>query len=81
MSNYAFVSLGDSEVSVSFDYDLGEPERWNGLTGVGNPEVPAYLELTSVLINGVWVGTEVFAEDWIARTEQHLLDIASEYLP
>jgi hypothetical protein len=46
----------DRSALARFDYEPGEAERWNGLTGVGNPEIPASVEVTEVNIDGHWYG-------------------------
>lgn len=47
---------------VMFDYDEGEPERWNGLTGVGNPETPPSLEITAVDFGGGLQSPDAFPQ-------------------
>ena len=63
---------------MSFDYDLGEREWFDARAGVGGPEIPPSVEISAVLINGVWVGTELFAKFWVDATEQRLLETELE---
>ena len=64
----------DRCVMARFDYDRGEPQRWNGLTGVGNPETPASVQVDDINIDGRWYGRdELPSVDW-EDLEQQIMD-------
>jgi len=73
------VWLGDVEVDCDYEYDRGEPERWNGLTGVGNPETPPSVYVTEVCVNGEWLPAEAFDQDQCDKWDQYVMDQLIEY--
>lgn len=70
------VTWGDAEVTLEYEFTDGEPESWNGLTGVGHPGCPASVSIIQALINGVWIDPDgIVHPDLIDRWEA---DIAKE---
>lgn len=70
------VTWGDVEVKLEYEFTDGEPESWNGLTGVGHPGSPAEVSILQMLINGVWIDPDgIVHPDLIDRWEA---DIAEE---
>ena len=70
----ATVFHGDNEILVRYDYDKGEPMRWNGLTGVGTPEIPPSIEVCEVLYRGHWTPASHFSPAEHADWEQQIMD-------
>jgi hypothetical protein len=71
-------SIDDEDAEVRYDYDAGEPERWNGLTGVGNPAIGPSVEIYEYRVgNGPWT-SPTGKEPWIERVEQEIIDAEAE---
>ena len=48
-------ALGPLDALVEYEYEAGEPERWNAMAGVGNPAIGPSVSVLGVLLNGRWV--------------------------
>ena len=60
-------SLGDTEVTVRFEYEaecLGHGDH---------PDYSETLTIEEVCIGGVWIAGNFFADGWLADTEQLIL--------
>lgn len=71
-------TVDDEPVTVRYDYEAGEPERWNGLTGVGNPASgPIVVVYEIKRSDGVWRTVDP-KEPWLERVEQEIIDVMIE---
>jgi hypothetical protein len=62
---------------VRFDYYPGEPMRWNGLTGVGNPASDPSVAITEVNFGRGWESPDVYHEvDWSALESEVMEKLA-----
>lgn len=69
------VTWGDAEVKLEYEFTDGEPESWNGLTGVGHPGSPAEVSILQMLINGVWIDPDGLVHpDLIDRWETEIAE-------
>ena len=69
------IDVDDLPMYFRYDYDRGERERWNGLTGVGNPEIPPSVMVTEVSLDGVtWNDPEMYPQLNMEVIEQEIMD-------
>ena len=66
--------LGDVKVYVHYDYSPAEPERWNGLTGEGDPGCPACIEITSCSIGGAEFDPDCISAEILAEWEESIAE-------
>ena len=72
----ATVTLGPfKSLPVRYEYEPGSPGRMYMPNGdPGYPPEPAELWITDVYIEGAWVSSSKFPDDWIEPAEEWLLD-------
>jgi hypothetical protein len=76
------VTIGEQDVSVRYDYDRGEPQSWNGLTGVGSPGYDPCVEITEVRFPaGAWETPDRYPQiDWSMIEDEVLQRLAELYV-
>lgn len=69
------VTWGDAEVKLEYEFTDGEPQSWNGLTGIGHPGSPASVSILQMLVNGVWIDPDGLVHpDLIDRWETEIAE-------
>ena len=71
---FTFQTDDGHDFRVAFDFDPGEEQSWNGLTGVGSPGYPASVEITDVDFGAGWKPLEAYPQLNIAGIEQAIMD-------
>ena len=70
-----WLTLGDSEVRVEYDYSTGQRGRYTGPPEFCYPDEPEEVVILSVLVNGIWVDAGEFGEEVVDRWENEIIDM------